>query len=58
MWISYAKFEASAGGDDDETDDEVLEKNDINNEERQRKRIERSRGNLEFNFALLVVRCG
>ncbi|URD98738.1 HAT (Half-A-TPR) repeat [Musa troglodytarum] len=50
VWISYAMFEASAGGEDEETDGEVLEKNDIHNEERQRKRIERSRGVFERAF--------
>ncbi|RWW47443.1 hypothetical protein BHE74_00046569 [Ensete ventricosum] len=50
VWISYAKFEASAGGEDEETDGEVLEENDIHNEERQRKRIERSRGVFEKAF--------
>lgn len=47
VWISYAKFEASAGKEDEETSSEVQEKNDIHNQELQRQqRIERCRGNL------------
>ncbi|XP_042451395.1 crooked neck-like protein 1 [Zingiber officinale] len=49
VWLSYAKFEASAGIEDKTMDNEVQEKNhDI--EEKQRKRIERCRGVFERAF--------
>lgn len=55
MWISYAKFEASAGLDGSERDDKAqFENGDISYQEQQTEQIQRCRGKLRVFFCFLV----
>lgn len=56
VWISYAKFEASAGLEDKEVDGEAKSENhDASSQDQQMERVQRCRGNLSklLHFSLL-----